>query len=473
MGTTLIAGAIDGQSFTNPLMNLTSFTTPNLNDELQRFYDSYEDMAYNRFEYPGELENLRKVWVREPHFIPTITVYGLTFLMGVIGNILVIFAVLGDRKARSVTSTFMVSLAAADMLFLVVCVPYETARYVVDHWTFGDVLCKFSGFVEMLSASASILNLSAVSVERFIVIVLPMKSRTWCTAGNTKKILFLVWSVAICLASPTLYVMKKGYRSYFKNDTSIIMHNCADTAFDDTFRLSYAIYRMLVMFALPTLIMVVCYSGVIYTLWLSSRQLSKLTSGSSRSVHSSTISLERSCLRQHLPHSVTLVTGSPYRIRKFNARNGVQSHDRSADVLAARKQVIKMLIAIVVVFCLCWGPKLIYCVLLRLNLPMLYHTEAFTTKIILDCLPYVQSCLNPIIYGFMSRNFRRSMMAACRRHYCLCRFSKCFTMKKVIFTDYELDSKASNGTSHTRLTVHNAALDDYHCATPRGNSCVS
>ncbi|XP_033738190.1 QRFP-like peptide receptor [Pecten maximus] len=472
MGSTYNAASTDVQTLTNHQMNYTGLSTPVPDDYLQSFYDSYEDMAYNTFEYPGELENLRKVWVREPHFIPTITVYGLTFLTGVIGNILVIFAVLGDRKSRSVTSTFMVSLAAADILFLVVCVPYETARYVVDHWTFGDVLCKFSGFVEMLSASASILNLSAVSVERFIVIVLPIKSRTWCTAGNTKKILLLVWSVAICLASPPLYVMGVETTTYFKNDTSIVIHNCADTAFDDTFRLSYAIYRMLVMFALPTVIMVVCYSGVIYTLWLSSQQLSKLTSGS-RGFHSSTISLERSCLRQHPTHSVTLVTGSPYRIRKFTARNGVQSHDRSVDVLTARKQVIKMLVAIVVVFCLCWGPKLIYCVLLRLHLPILYHTEAFTTKIILDCLPYVQSCLNPIIYGFMSRNFRRSMMAACRRHYCLCRFLKCFAMKKVIFTDYELDSKASNGTSQTRLTVHNAALDDYHCTISRGNNCVS
>lgn len=168
MGT--VTPGIDVHTTTVPSMNLTGLTTASdiSFDDLRAFYDLYNSggMSYNTFEYPGELDNLRKVWVREPHFIPTITVYGLTFLTGVIGNILVIFAVLGDHKGRSVTSTFMVSLAVADILFLTVCVPYETARYVIDHWTFGDFLCKFSGCVEMLSALASILNLSAVSVER-------------------------------------------------------------------------------------------------------------------------------------------------------------------------------------------------------------------------------------------------------------------------------------------------------------------
>ena len=42
---------------------------------------------------------------------------------------------------------------------------------------------------------------------RFIVIVLPMKSRRWCTVGNTKKILIAVWIVAIALSSPTFKIL--------------------------------------------------------------------------------------------------------------------------------------------------------------------------------------------------------------------------------------------------------------------------
>ncbi|VDH94850.1 cholecystokinin A receptor [Mytilus galloprovincialis] len=118
------------------------------------------------FAYDGDIENLRKPWVRNAHFIPTVTIYSVAFLVGLIGNALVIFAVFGDRKSRSVTKNFMVSLAVADILFLLVCVPYQTIGYTINNWSLGSVICKLVGFVEMLTAMASILNLSSVSVER-------------------------------------------------------------------------------------------------------------------------------------------------------------------------------------------------------------------------------------------------------------------------------------------------------------------
>jgi len=42
---------------------------------------------------------------------------------------------------------------------------------------------------------------------RYIVIVHPLKARSWCTMGNTKKLIAGVWVVAITLSSPTLYIM--------------------------------------------------------------------------------------------------------------------------------------------------------------------------------------------------------------------------------------------------------------------------
>ena len=86
--------------------------------------------------------------------------------MGVLGNALVIFSLLVDRKSRNVTSSLLVSLAVADLVFLLVFVPYEAAVKMAASWVGGVVLCKLSGFAEMLSAVASILNLTAVTAER-------------------------------------------------------------------------------------------------------------------------------------------------------------------------------------------------------------------------------------------------------------------------------------------------------------------
>ena len=112
------------------------------------------------------LDNLFEPWTQDRAFFPTSITYGLAFIVGVIGNAIVVFALLGDKKARNATSAFLVSLAVADLLFLLFCVPYETASKLVSYWSGGLVLCKLSGYVDMLTAAASILNLTAVSVER-------------------------------------------------------------------------------------------------------------------------------------------------------------------------------------------------------------------------------------------------------------------------------------------------------------------
>ena len=132
--------------------------------------DKYDYSYY----LPGEqIEQIRTKWTDDPAFLPTAIVYGITFLIGVTGNALVVFALLGDKKSRNATSSFLVSLAIADLLFLLFCIPYETAAKLLQagYWSGGLALCKISGFVDMLSAAASILNLTAVSLERYVVLL--------------------------------------------------------------------------------------------------------------------------------------------------------------------------------------------------------------------------------------------------------------------------------------------------------------
>jgi hypothetical protein len=126
--------------------------------------DIVDDDGYYFYE---DLDKLKHSWIHEPHFVPLIIVYGTVFLIGVIGNGIVMFSVLGSGSSRSVTFTFMMSLALADILFLMVVVPHETLRMVLGEWSGGRAFCKVSGFIEMLTAVASILNLTAISFERY------------------------------------------------------------------------------------------------------------------------------------------------------------------------------------------------------------------------------------------------------------------------------------------------------------------
>lgn len=132
------------------------------------------------------------------------------YFSGVVGNLLVVFALVGDKKARNATSAFLVSLAVADLVFLLVCIPYDTAAKMMGFWKGGKPLCKVSGFVEMLSATASILNLTAVSVERWVSLSLSL-------FGS----FFLSLSFSFCLFSKTnthsdtVFLHKKWVLSFF------------------------------------------------------------------------------------------------------------------------------------------------------------------------------------------------------------------------------------------------------------------
>lgn len=141
--------------------------------------------------------------------------------------------------------------------------------------------------------------------SRYVVIVHPMKSRTWCTMGNTKKIIAGVWVIAVLLSLPTLHIMVRvnlwsvcivasfkiddsflqdTYTSYYYNShNSVTLSLCMQSGGTLEERRIIRWYQLLVMFLVPVKVMLFCYSFVIHVLWISTKELAKLTH-SNRSV---------------------------------------------------------------------------------------------------------------------------------------------------------------------------------------------
>lgn len=65
-------------------------------------------------------------------------------------------------------SAFLISLAVADLLLLLLCVPLNTIEYFMTTWGGDATVCRLASYVEMLSLVASVLNLTAVSFERSV-----------------------------------------------------------------------------------------------------------------------------------------------------------------------------------------------------------------------------------------------------------------------------------------------------------------
>ena len=68
-------------------------------------------------------------------------VFTVIAILGFVGNLSVIIVVVANLQMRSTTNTLIISLALADLLFIVICVPFTAVSYAITVWPFGTAWC--------------------------------------------------------------------------------------------------------------------------------------------------------------------------------------------------------------------------------------------------------------------------------------------------------------------------------------------
>lgn len=80
----------------------------------------------------------------------TMVLYLLAFVVGVLGNGLLLLVLVHNRRTWSVTDTFILHLAVADVLLLATLPTWAAQAVQAEGWTFGAPLCKITGAVFMV-----------------------------------------------------------------------------------------------------------------------------------------------------------------------------------------------------------------------------------------------------------------------------------------------------------------------------------
>lgn len=189
---------------------------------------------------------------------------GIIFVIGVIGNIMVVIVVAKNRNMSTPTNCYLVSLAVADCAVLVAAVPQEIVSYYLigNHWIWGEFGCAAMIFIQYLGINASSLSLTAFTVERYIAICHIMLAQYICTVKRAKKITIFVWIFAIAYCSPWLFLTKVQPMNY---DINYPTQEC-------TFKLSreyylyYYLLDIIVFYVIPLVLSVVLYSLMARTL---------------------------------------------------------------------------------------------------------------------------------------------------------------------------------------------------------------
>ncbi|XP_022102407.1 octopamine receptor Oamb-like [Acanthaster planci] len=126
------------------------------------------------------------------------------------GNLLVIVAFVKTENLRSVTNSFLVSLACADLLVGVVVVPFYISLSFVNRgeWYLGQWSCFLFYAMDVMASTASILHLCVVTADRYMAIVYPLTYPVRMTRKVAGVLMLLAWGLSLCVSFPWMFYWK-------------------------------------------------------------------------------------------------------------------------------------------------------------------------------------------------------------------------------------------------------------------------
>lgn len=134
-------------------------------------------------------------------------ILSIVFVLGVPGNLFIIWSILARARKRSVTTLLILNLACADGCLM--CLTIFFIIYLAkQNWIFGTVMCKLLFYLCNTNMYASIMIITLMSLHRLVAVMWP-KYLTACTRRRTVLlVLGGLWIAVFLLALPALIFRK-------------------------------------------------------------------------------------------------------------------------------------------------------------------------------------------------------------------------------------------------------------------------
>ncbi|CAL1290535.1 unnamed protein product [Larinioides sclopetarius] len=359
---------------------------------------------FSNFSYfcntPGDLANFSDfnstdcnfTWpdMRPPYIVVEFAkiLYGIVFLVGLCGNSLVIYVVLRFSKMQTVTNMYIFNLALADEMFLT-GLPFLIATMTFNYWPFGRLMCKVYMTTTSINQFTSSLLLTVMSADRYVAVCHPISSPRYRTPFIAKFICLTAWTVSALLMVP-IYI----YANILENGSTMSCNiYWPESAFMNGQK-AFTLYSFTLGFAIPLVLILLFYFLVI-------------------------------C-----------------KLRTVGPKN------RSKEKKRSHRKVTYLVLTVITVYVICWLPYWITQVYITLLPPMKRQSHLGLTIILLaGCLSYANSAMNPILYAFLSDNFKKS-------------FAKAFTCAARMEVNAQLNAENSVfPPKHTRSGSSKAQLN--------------
>ncbi|XP_066479913.1 kappa-type opioid receptor [Tiliqua scincoides] len=281
-------------------------------------------------------------------------VYSMVFVVGLVGNSLVMFVIIRYTKMKTATNIYIFNLALADAL-VTTTMPFQSTEYLMNSWPFGDVLCKIVISIDYYNMFTSIFTLTMMSVDRYVAVCHPVKALDFRTPLKAKIINICIWLLSSSVGISAIVLGGTKVREDTGSTECSLQFPDDDYVWWDIFM---KICVFVFAFIIPVLIIVVCYTLMILRL-----------------------------------KSVRLLSGSREKDRNL-------------------RRITRLVLVVVAVFIICWTPIHIFVLVEALG-DVSHSTAAISSYYFCIALGYTNSSLNPILYAFLDENFKRCFKDFC------------------------------------------------------------
>uniref|UniRef100_A0A3Q1EHS7 Endothelin-1 receptor n=2 Tax=Acanthochromis polyacanthus TaxID=80966 RepID=A0A3Q1EHS7_9TELE len=297
----------------------------------------------------------------------------LIFAVGIVGNATLLRIICQNRTMRNGPNALIASLALGDLIYIAIDIPINVYKLLAMQWPFADslfglFLCKLFPFLQKASVGITVLNLCALSVDRYRAVASWSRIQGTGVPTVTALEIVVIWLLSVFLAIPEAV----GFDMVNFEYRNVTMRTCMlqpTTPFMKFYRDAKDWWLFGFYFCVPLLCSAVFYG---------------------------------------------LMTFEMLRHQKGSLRISLSEH------LKQRREVAKAVFCLVLIFALCWFPlhlsrllkRTVYsshdahrCELLNFLLVLDYFSNNMAT---------INSCINPIILFFVSKKFKNCFKS------CLC-----------------------------------------------------
>ncbi|XP_040197194.1 type-1 angiotensin II receptor A-like [Rana temporaria] len=286
-------------------------------------------------------------------------IYMVIFVVGTIGNTVIIVGLTCYVQAKTVANIYIVNLAIADLSFVATLPLWAidlSGRY---KWTFGSSMCKLCATLSSVNMYASIFFLTCLSADRYYSIVRPIETLGRRTLTKAKMITLVVWVSSFAVSTPTM-LFRQTYYSNYSHHTVCSMKYPPNSIFWLIFLYSV---KYIVGFLIPFIIQGICYFFIYKKILASAKNKQRKTKSD---------------------------------------------------------KILKVVLAMVLAFFVCWLPfHIINFLKLLARFRLIPSCMAIhNLNIIIPftvCIAYSNSCINPILYYFASKRFRNKLTKSFKR----------------------------------------------------------